>query len=297
MPRHFSQEVYCDKQSTGPYEVSNSAADIVERLISLFKGICRNLTTNNLYTCYTLAMSFLQDKITVVGTLKKTKREIPAEFFQTNKSRSLYQCLAFKSMLFWFDLHQKKNKSVVLVSTMHRDAAVDAEIKKQEIIHFYNFTKGGVDTVEQLCDNYSMSRRTHQWPLCMFLDLLNIAGVNGQTFYNKTRNSVDAVQNRRQFLKNLAMSLMKAHLQNRAQLQSLPADIQSILSKYKPQSQAYTHKPPLAKSRKRCRLSGRTKNRVTTMRCSSCNDFVCKDHSKTDVKCDTCAHPATDESS
>ena len=90
---------------------------------------------------------------------------------------------------------------------------------------------------------------------------------------------------------------MKPHLQNRAQLQSLPGDIQSILSKYKPQSQADTHEPPPAKSQKRCRLCGRAKNRVTTMRCSSCNDFVCKDYSKTDVKCDTCAHPATDESS
>ena len=41
----------------------------------------------------------------------------------------------------------KKNKSVVLLSTMHRDAAVDAETKKPEIIYFYNSTKGGIDTV------------------------------------------------------------------------------------------------------------------------------------------------------
>ena len=93
------------------------------------------------------------------------------------------------------------------------------------------------------------------------------------------------------------MSLMKPHLQDRAQLQNLPSDIQSILSKYKPQSQVDTREPPPAKSRKRCRLCGRAKNRVTTMRCSSCNDFVCKDHAKTDVKCDTYAHLATDKSS
>ena len=60
--------------------------------------------------------------------------------------------------------------------------------------------------------------------------LVNIAGVNEQTLYNKTRNSVDAVQNRCQFLKNLAMSLMKPE-QNRAQLQSLPAAEQSTATK------------------------------------------------------------------
>ena len=90
---------------------------------------------------------------------------------------------------------------------------------------------------------------------------------------------------------------MKPHLQDRAQLQNLPSDIQSILSKYKPQSQVDTREPPPAKSRKRCRLCGRAKNRVTAMRYSSCNDLVCKDHAKTDVKCDICAHLATDKSS
>ena len=48
--------------------------------------------------------------------------------------------------------------------------------------------------------------------------------------------------------------LMKPHLQDRAQLQNLPSDIQSILSKYKPQLQVDTREPPLAKSQKRCRL-------------------------------------------
>ena len=134
----------------------------------------------------------------------------------------------------------KKNKSVVLLSTMHCDAAVDAETKKPQIIQFYNSTKGGVDTVDQLCGNYSVSRRTRRRPLCVFFHLVNIAGVNGRILFNKTRKSVDEAQNRRQFLKNLAMSLMKPHLQDKAQLQNLPSDIQSILSKYKPQSQVDT---------------------------------------------------------
>ena len=159
-------------------------------------------------------------------------------------------------MLLWFPLHQKKNKSVVLLSAMHRDAKVDAETKKPEIIQFYNSTKGGVDTVDQLCGNYSVSRRTRRWPLCVFFHLVTIAGVNGQILFNKTRKSVDEAQNMRHFLKNLAMSLMKPHLQDRAQLQNLPSDIQSTLSKYKPQSQVDIYEPPPSRSRKRCRLCG-----------------------------------------
>ena len=122
---------------------------------------------------------------------------------------------------------------------MHHDASVDTETKKPEIIHFYNSTKGGVDTVDQLCGNYSVSRRTRRWPLCVFFQLLNIAGVNGHILHNMTR-SEDKAQKRRQFLKNLAMGLIKPHMENRALLKNLPVHIRCFLAKYKPQQERKT---------------------------------------------------------
>ena len=172
-------DVYCGKQPTGPHEVSNSHADIVERLISHLKGTCCNLTTDNWYTSFTLAMSLLQGKITLVGTLKKNKREIPAEFLPNKQKQISSSMFGFQKHSTLVSFTPKKNKSVVLLSTMHRDAKVDAETKKPEIIQFYNSTKGGVDTVDQLCGNYSVSRRTRRWPLCVFFHLVNIAGLNG----------------------------------------------------------------------------------------------------------------------
>ena len=106
-------KVYCGKQPTGPHEVSNSPADIVERLISHLKGTCRILTTdNNRYTSYTLAMSLLQGKITLVGTLKKNKREIPAEFLPNKQKQISSSMFGFKSMLLWFPLHQKRTNQL-----------------------------------------------------------------------------------------------------------------------------------------------------------------------------------------
>ena len=123
-------EVYCGKQPTGPHEVSNSPADIVERLISHLKGTCRNLTTDNWYTSYTLAMSLLQGKITLVGTLKKNKREIPAEFLPNKQKPISSSMCGFQKHATLVSFTPKKNKSVVLLSTMHRDAKVDVETKK-----------------------------------------------------------------------------------------------------------------------------------------------------------------------
>jgi chemotaxis receptor (MCP) glutamine deamidase CheD len=57
-------------------------------------------------------------------------------------------------------------------------------------------------------------------PLCIFFQLLNIAGVNGHILHNMTR-SEDKAQKRRQFLKNLAMGLIKPHMENGALLKNL----------------------------------------------------------------------------
>jgi hypothetical protein len=103
------------------------------------------------------------------------------------------------------------------------------------------------------------------WPLCIFFQLLNIADVNGHILHNMAR-SEDKAQNRRQFLKNLAMSLIKPHTENRALIRNLPVHIRCFLAKYKTQQEGDTAVPP-AKHRKRCRLCVRIKN--------SDNDEVC----------------------
>ena len=127
-------EVYCGKQPTGPHKVSNSPADKVERLMSHLKGTRRNLTTNNWYTSYTLAMSLLPHKITLVRTLKKNKREIPAEFLPNKQKPISSSMLGFQNHATLASFTPKKNKSVVLLSIMQRDANVDAETKNPEII-------------------------------------------------------------------------------------------------------------------------------------------------------------------
>jgi hypothetical protein len=106
--------------------------------------------------------------------------------------------------------------------------------------------------------------------------------------------SEDNAQKMRQFLKNVAMGLIKLHMENRAFIENLPVHIRCLLAKYKPQQEEDIAEPT-AKLRKRCRLCGRMKNRVTTMRCVFYNDFVCKENLNREVKCHTCANPAADD--
>jgi len=65
----------------------------------------------------------------------------------------------------------KSNKSVVLLSSMHHDKTVsNKEHRKPEIILFYNSTKGGVDTIDQMVRYYSCRIKTRRWPLAFFMN-------------------------------------------------------------------------------------------------------------------------------
>lgn len=64
----------------------------------------------------------------------------------------------------------KKNRSVVLLSTVHNDTAIVETLKnKPEIVVYYNKTKGGVDTVDKLVRTYTAKRQTRRWPFAFFL--------------------------------------------------------------------------------------------------------------------------------
>lgn len=74
-------EVYVGAQPNGPFSQSNSPADVVQRLCNPIKGSSRNITMDNWFTSTDLAAKLLQDfKLTMIGTIRKNKRQLPIEF-------------------------------------------------------------------------------------------------------------------------------------------------------------------------------------------------------------------------
>lgn len=287
-------EVYCGKQPEGPYVQSNSPTDIVKRLTADIQGSSRNLTTDNWYTSYPLAMYLLQKKITLIGTMRKNKREIPTEFL-THKNREVDSVLfGYQKDATLVSYIPKKNKTVFLLSTMHDAGVIDKEINKPEIVLDYNATKGAVDTADQMCGSYSVARISRRWPLVVFYSLLDIAGINTQILYSFNENNTK--QFRRLFLKSLALNLMKPHFVERSTILTLPSDISVFLSKYKPEEALDLNEAP-RKKRGRCVTCGRAKNINTTITCDQCHKHVCKKHVNITSLCTTCLdeHPNDSE--
>ena len=275
-------EIYCGKQMPGPCLKSNKPNDIVQRIVTPIEKTNRNLTTDNYYSSYPLAENLLGKGLTFLGTMKKNKKEIPPEF-QANKTREVQSCLfGFQYDFCMASTVPKKTKALIFLWTMHSTNIIDQETKKSRVNLDYNATKGGVDTVDQMCSSYSTSRIMRRWPLALFYRHLDIDGINANIIFKF--NNPDNKERRRIFFKHLALGLMEEHLNQRALLQTLPKDIHAFLTKYRHEEEQTKEpaKPGI------CYICGRHKNNRTKTVCVKCKKNVCKKHSVTDTKCVQC---------
>lgn len=81
-----NMEVYVGTQPDGPFKCENNPSSVVKRMISPISKTGRNVTMDNWYNSIPLATELLKThKLTVVGTLRKNKREIPTCFLDIKK--------------------------------------------------------------------------------------------------------------------------------------------------------------------------------------------------------------------
>ncbi|XP_031328287.1 piggyBac transposable element-derived protein 4-like [Photinus pyralis] len=281
-------EFYCGRQPEGPFVSLNSPFDVVKRLVAPIANSNRNLTTDNYYTSVPLSNYLLEQNVTSIGTMKKNKKKIPPKFLP-NKHR------AVQSTLFGFQENKmitshvpKKNKGVLLLSTLYNADEIDPTTNKPQVIMDYNATKGGVDTVDKMCASYSVSRITRRCPCVIFYSFMNIAEINAHVLHSFAKPR-DSPKFRGIFLKNMALTLMKEHLIFRASLPMLPSDIRAFLnSNYGPPAEKI-HEERQAPKRGTCRSCVAEKKRTSaSIKCHRCNGFTCKRHSKTAVVCNQC---------
>ena len=141
------------------------------------RDLWSNMNADNHFTNFELVEKLLNHRSTYVGTVRKNKRVIPNEFIAKKREAGI--------SLFGFDQYTtlvsyaaKKNRSVLLLSTIHHGNHVDKDTGKPDIIHFHCSTKGAVDTTDQLCHSYSVQRKSKKWPIAYFMNTINLAGIN-----------------------------------------------------------------------------------------------------------------------
>lgn len=268
-------EVYVGKQPHGPFHMDNSAANITKRMVSTLHNSGRNITMDNWFTSIPLAEDLLKKKLTIIGTVRKNKREVPPSFVTTKNRPVFSSYFGFSRNKTLVSYKANKKKIVLLLSTMHQDKSIDlttAEKKKPEIITAYNKTKGGVDTMDFMSENYTVARTSARWPLTIFYALLNIGGINSQIIYQaNTNNKISRLQ----FLKTLGRELMEEHVQYRITIPAVRIETKSAIRKY---FNVPKQQESRVRTSGRCSFCDRTRDRKTTKVCTTCVKLICRDH-------------------
>lgn len=294
----------------------NQGERVVKHLAASFKGSGRNITMDNFFTTLSLAQHLLFWNLTIVGTLKRNKKYIPAEMTET-KSR------AINSLLFGYHENvticsyvPKKKKTVILLSSMHHDVdATSGPNKKPDMIHFYNKIKSGIDMIDKLVGRYSVRRRTNRWPLAFFYNIIDIAALAAYTIYYENNDMLRKnTDQRRVFLRQLGEELCSPIIQDRSLNQqvirnlSTKLAIGSMLNRsidiastsastaFTSASTAPTRRD--ASGRKIvvgscyiCHGAPHKRRRKTRKSCIRCEKSICDEYSSTFIICKSCSLP------
>nr|CAH7755012.1 unnamed protein product [Callosobruchus chinensis]CAH7763352.1 unnamed protein product [Callosobruchus chinensis] len=199
----------------------------VIRLVKHLYNTNRNVTCDNWYGSIELAEHLKKNNLTVVGTVRKNKKEIPPELLPCRDREVGDALYGFTKDMTVLSRTTKKNKAVVLLSTMHHTKSIDPENGLPEINSFYNVTKGGVDSLDEKCAKYSCSRTTRRWPMAIFYKVLDICGTNAYIMFTSfPKNDLTRFQS----IDNLADQLVEPHMRTRYfNVPSLPRDLKQLI--------------------------------------------------------------------
>ncbi|KAL7633073.1 UNVERIFIED_CONTAM: hypothetical protein RMT77_016649 [Armadillidium vulgare] len=271
IPNNINMGHYFTKEITKPFHKSN-----------------RNVTTDNWFTSIPLALDLLNNcGMTLVGTVKGNKKEIPTEMKEKHNREigsSAFLYTKEMTLVSYVPTSSKTKKKVVLfLSSMHSQPTL-GQSGKPEIIEYYNRTKGGVDSFDQMCAIYSCGRKTKRWPLCVFFGMINACVINSWIIHNDNmvRNRNKKMP-RRNYMTELAINLIRPWAEHRLTFQQTPVEelIRNVFSMPKPAPTRDGNKPVMGEctsSRKRCELCKPCNDKKTRYSCHKCDKAVCLGH-------------------
>ncbi|XP_038576656.1 piggyBac transposable element-derived protein 4-like [Micropterus salmoides] len=286
----FNMQVYTGKPADGQPE-KNQGKRVVLEMAEGLRG--QTITCDNFFTSHALGQELLKRKLSMVGTVRKNKPELPPALLAT-KDRARYSSkFAFSETHTIVSYCPKKGRNVLLMSTLHRDTAVSArEDKKPQVILDYNHNKGGVDNLDKVTSVYTCKRKTARWPLVVFYNILDVSAYNSFVLWteiNPTYNQ-GKCHRRRLFLEELGRELVMPLIKRRQVLPRAPASASLVVEIQTdgPSTSAAAPTNPAAATRKRCRFCPGKSDLKTSIRCQNCMANICKKHAITTTHCPSC---------
>lgn len=261
------------------------AAKVTKELASVFYNTGRVLTMDNYFTSLPLVEFLAEQKLSVVGTVRSNKPDLPMEFRERGK-RPLHSSLfAFRPQAMLVSYVGKKKKVVNFLSSHHNSALVDTADKfKPEVTIYYNKTKIGVDLMNQKVADYSMARITRRWSMAAWSNIQDIAAANADIIFEAVHPSGED-DHRRLFLKELGRELVLPLMRSRlASNNRLPATVLNAMKVFGVAREHIQHADdmlsPQAAVEFRVRCPRCNNDRKVNKLCQKCHSPICGTHSR-----------------
>jgi hypothetical protein len=238
---------------------TDMATHVVMDLVKPYYKGGYNITCDNFFTSAKLADELRKEKCSMVGTVRKHRKELPRQLQAMEKSLSRYETkfLVCPERSLSLTVYKcKPTKAVCLLSTLHRSCGYGNPPKKlPDVVYFYNNTKYGVDIFDGMVRKFTTKAGSRRWPMHVFYNLLDISGLNSYILYKKvTKINIS----RRDFLLKIGEEMCRMYCEARSipQLPPTPNIRNSISQK-----------------RRNCQIS--THHNKTTNTCSQCGNACC----------------------
>jgi hypothetical protein len=169
----------------------------------------RNVTTHNFFTSASLAQTCKAKDTSFVGTISRTRREIPAVLAM--ERATLYETTLLRNGDgATLTVYQGKiNKNVLLLSTLHSTADIKTNYKKlPDTVQLYSKTKCRANIFYQMARRYSTRAAARRWPVHVFYNILDLVAMNAWIIYSGvTRKEMS----RHAILHQLALELQEVY--------------------------------------------------------------------------------------
>ena len=180
------------ENGNGPYYTPTVLCTVQKLVSNLKKHVelsGRNISTDKYYTSLPCAEYLMRNNITTIGTMRSNRQGIPKEVKDTkarekNSHEAYWDKRTGKVSLHSYAVNTKSKgeRNIIVLSTYDPIfGTTKDEKKKPAIIKVYDFTKGGVDIMDQRFGNYTTKPTTKKWHRVVFFYILDTARVNALT--------------------------------------------------------------------------------------------------------------------
>lgn len=252
------------------------------------EGSGREIVADNFFISGEAADELYEKKLYLTGTVRASRRDMPKEFLP-DKSRELHsRIIAHDGVKTLTSYVCRKNRAVVFMST-NPDLAEGSPSTNSTmpiVNAHYNSKKVGVDMLDKVTKEYSVSKPTKRWPMALLYTLLEMAMHNAYVLFTTKYPNWEQNNRRRKelFLKELACRLSEKNVQRRlkeAKAGGVQNDIKEEMRKFLDNVRNLSDNFSIVEKCVSCHVD------EGLVVCVKCERFACPKHTKS-KRCFTC---------